>query len=802
MERRGTYRFPFSRYPAVRITIFFIAGILLFYFYEPTFTVVIYIFTGLLLFYALSELFSRKLTLRHWTSLSSFLFLFLILVFGVFRMAIERQSQSSIEKALLEQLDWEKVNISGQVLSISYTATGKMRWDVQVDTTYYNGVTISASHRSRVLADEIDGEEVTLGDRVRLSGMVIPISEKRNPLDFNYKAYLRSQDILVQVKADSLFEVSPNQKIAEWIWWREKALHLVENNFSDQTAPIAKALLIGFKQDLDTRSKSAFARAGLSHIMAVSGLHVGFIIAPFWVIIPYFWSRKQGKAMGLFLLVIILLSYAGITGFSPSVSRASVMAFFLTYGKLYHKINDSINLTAAAAITLLIYDPEQLFEIGFQLSFSAVLIILLILPVIQNLLPYWVRLRWYGKPLMVVVVSLVVQFGLYPLQVFYFGEISLVSPLANALFVPMLGLVVPLSLLALGLAAINPILGFWVNIPSYYFLEGMRKFVMKAATWDWAWTTATLENPFFFVFWLILVLAIASWYIPPLRWKMINLVLAAGCILVAWNVGQQLKPAKLIVTYFDVGQGDAALIQTPKGKNILIDAGVWSPGYNSGRSVILPHLKASGVSKLNAIVLSHPHSDHIGGIVDLINEIEIGKIYNSGYEYDSQLYKTYLEKADEKGIPVEALKEGDVLNIDPSVLILTLAPDGKVHNSDPNEHSVILEVIYGRSEFLFTGDAGMHQEQRVLNKYDDLLNTDVLKVGHHGSRTSSGLEFLNKVTPEFSIISLSEPNRYRHPHKEALQRLSAGRSKLLFTSLEKAVVLESDGNKIRRVHWD
>ncbi|MDZ7805844.1 MAG: DNA internalization-related competence protein ComEC/Rec2 [Gracilimonas sp.] len=801
MERRGTYRFPFSRYPAVRIALFFIAGILLFYFYEPASDVITGGLAGLFILYALSEWVSRRSRMTRWPKVASVLFLLLIVSFGLFRMSVEQESERSVVIALLEELDWEEVEASGQIVSISYTSTGKVRWDVETDTTYYNGVVIPHPYKARVLADEVEGD-ITLGDKVFFSATVIPISEKRNPLDFNYKGYLMSQDISVQLKVDSLFQVTPNKKIAEWVWWREKALELVEKNFSEQTAPIAKALLIGFKQDLDTQSKSAFARAGLSHIMAVSGLHVGFIIAPFWVIIPYFWTRKNGKAMGLLLLVLILISYAGITGFSPSVSRASVMAFFLTYGKLYHKINNSINLTAAAAITLLIYDPEQLFEIGFQLSFSAVLIILLILPVMQNLLPYWVRIQWYGKPLMVVIVSLVVQFGLYPLQVYYFGEISLVSPLANALFVPLLGIVVPLSLLALGITAVIPTLGFWINIPSYYFLEGMREFVMMAASWNWAWTTASLNNPFFFVFWLILIFTIATWHLASLRWKMLNTVLAAACILVSWNLSQELQIAKLTVTYFDVGQGDAALLETPTGKNILIDAGVWSPGYNSGRGVILPHLRSGGIDKLDAIVLSHPHSDHIGGIVDLINEIEIGTIYNSGYDYDSELYKNYLETAAQKGIPIESLKEGDTLNIDPAMVILVLGPDGKIHNSDANEHSVILNVIYGESEFLFTGDAGTHQEKRVLSKYDDLLDTDVLKVGHHGSRTSSGLEFLNKVTPDYSIISLSEPNRYRHPHKEAIQRLSTTRSELLFTSLEKAVILESDGRIIRRIHWD
>lgn len=715
-------------------------------------------------------------------------------------MAFESERETSKTIQLIQLSEWEEIEVTGNIRSISTTSTGKVRWDLAVTETQLGSLVSTQKYKARILADELEAQP-TLGDQVKVNGTVIPVSEKRNPHEFDYKTYLRSQGISVQIKAEELYEVVPNNEILEWVWWREKALDLVEKNFSKQTAPIAKALLVGYKQDLDPDSKRAFARSGLSHIMAVSGLHVGFIVAPFWIIIPYFWTRKHGSVMGLLVLVLLLICYAGITGFSPSVMRASVMAGFLSYGKLFHRVNDSINLTAAAAIVLLVIDPSQLFEIGFQLSFAAVLIILLILPVIQNILPYWVRIRWYGKPLMVIIVSLVVQFGLYPLQVHYFGEISLVSPIANALFVPLLGIVVPLSLVALLITALVPLAGFVINYPSLLFLGWMNDFVTTAATWEWAWTAASLENDLFFIFWLFLIFTISAWNITAIRWKLAIGVMASLCVITSINVVEKLQPAKLGVTFFDVGQGDAALISTPSGKHVLVDAGVWSPSYNSGRSIILPHLKASGIEKLDAVLLSHPHADHIGGIIDLIEEIPIGAIYNSGYEYDSNLYASYLETAREKSVPVISLRAGDTLGIDPAVLFLVMGPEGQRFNSDPNEHSLILNVIYGESEFLFTGDAGIHQERRLLETYGDLLDTDLLKVGHHGSRTSSGNKFLDQVSPKVAIISLAENNRFRHPHPEAVDRLGRSKAELLFTSKERAIIVESDGRTIQRIHW-
>ncbi|MDR9415691.1 MAG: DNA internalization-related competence protein ComEC/Rec2 [Gracilimonas sp.] len=801
MERRDSYQFPFSRYPAVRIAFLLIAGIL-FYHYSGIPLVSISIFLiSVLVFLVGAEWVARNRVSTLWARLSTYLFLAFLFCFGMMRAGLQELSERSKTEQLLAISDWETVKVHGQVHSISYTRSGKERWDLKVDSSVVAGIPSGQDYKARILADEIS-QKVTLGDHISLSGTLIPISEKRNPKAFDYKSYLQSQGITAQVKAETLNGYTPNSRITEWIWWREQALTLVEKNFNEETAPIAKALLIGFKQDLDSDSKQAFARSGLSHIMAVSGLHVGFIVAPFWLIIPYFWTKKYGKILGLLSLVILLYCYAGITGFPSSVLRASVMAAFLTIGKLYNQLNNSVNFMAAAAIVLLIFNPNSLFDIGFQLSFSAVFIILLILPTIQTVLPYWLRTRWYGKPLMVVIISVVVQFGLYPLQVYYFGEISLVSPLANALFVPLLGIVVPLSLTCLIITIIFPLLGYYLNYPSLLFLEQMHSFVTNAATWEWAWASASLGSNLIFLFWIFLVAGIASWYIPALRWKMLMGALATLILIISIHTYDNFQSAKLRVTFFDVGQGDAALLKTPSGHHILVDVGVWSPGFNSGKSTIIPHLNANGVEKLDAVILSHPHADHIGGIIDLMEAIPINVIYNSGYEYDSKLYKKYIETAQRKDIPVKTLKAGDSLAIDPALLMLVYGPEGQIFTSDPNEHSVVVEVIYGATEFLFTGDAGIHQEERILSTYGNFLDTDVLKVGHHGSRTSSGSAFLNQATPLFSIISLGKTNRFRHPHREAVNRLGQTDSELLFTSKEKAVIFASDGEQIERIHWN
>lgn len=799
MKKRSSYKFPVEQFPALRVVMLYMAGILCSQLFVTDLLVLIFSSIGLVAAYFIIEVLSRKTVSIRLTRTSTFLYCLIIFTAGFTINSVNSKKTQTAIEMLISDSEWVEIQISGNVLSISKNSTGAKRLDLTVTSTKLSGFTSEMKFKSRILWD--NDLPVELGDQIEITGTIVPISEPRNPTQFNYKAFLESRNIYTQIRSDSVIQINPDSSLFSWVSIRKKALKLVDQNFDPVTAPIAKALLLGYKNELDGSTKQLFARAGLSHIMAVSGLHVGLIIAPFWLIIPYFWTKKHGTKIGLVLLILILVLYAGITGFSVSVLRASVMAVLLTYGKLFSKSSDSLNLMGIAALVILLFDPSQLFEIGFQLSFSAVLIILLVLPVIQNVIPYWVRIKWYGAPIMVIIISLVVQLGLYPLQAFYFGEVSLISPLANALFVPLLGLIVPLSLLALIISSVVPVFGFFINYPSLIFLEALNDFVSFSSQLSGAWFEVQKPGMSTFLFWISFVLMIGSWRNPNIKWKLMAVSLFFLFFLPLDSALRSLEPPKMTVTVLDVGQGDAAFLQTPTGKNILIDAGVWSPGSNSGKQILLPFFKENNIQKLNAVFLSHPHADHIGGIKDLINEIDIDTIYNSGFEYESNLYRDYISLANSKEIPVISLNAGTTIDIDESLLILVLGPEKGKFNNDPNQHSLVLNIIHGENEFLFTGDAGEDQERRLVENYGHLLDTDFLKVGHHGSKTSSELFFLQEVTPEVAVVSVAEKNRFGHPHPEAVERLESTHSDIYYTSRDKALIFESDGKSIQRVKW-
>jgi len=429
-----------------------------------------------------------------------------------------------------------------------------------------------------------------------------------------------------------------------------------------------------------------------------------------------------------------------------------------------------------------------------------VYVILLVIPVVQHIIPNRIRHRWYEGLIMIVVVSVVVQLGLYPLLSYYFGEFSLAGPLANAVIIPGLTFIVPFALFLLPVSAFFPTVGYLLNAPSRWFFEFLQWFVEQASSWGWSWIQTPTTGTFIFLIWGAAILLVASLPIAKLRWKMGVVFLLVLCMQQGVHLYQQFQSPTLKVTMLDLGQGDAAFIQTPGGKHFLIDAGRWTPDYNSAQYVIIPHLKALGVEKLDGVFLSHPHADHIGGITELLDTIPIDTIYNSGFPYDSELYKTYIQKAADKNVPVKSLEAGTQLSLDNTMRFFVYGPSPANSYSDPNEHSLVIELIYGQTEFLFTGDGGQAQETLLTKNFGELIDTDFLKVGHHGSKTASSQPFLDIATPQVAAVSLGKNNRFSHPHPRAVRHLKQNSREVVYTSTAGALQFSSDGETILYKH--
>lgn len=713
------------------------------------------------------------------------------------------------DELVLRYFEPDDLTFFGSVLSDRLTRTGNRLLTVAVDSVHINGLPEwRRPFRSEVmllerywLESQGSAHPPATGAYLHFKGNLETLPLPRNPNQFDYASFLSRQGIYSRIFVSTVDRHVASGSISFWINQRMRIRAYLSRLFSVDNAGLARAIILGDRSGLDTELRTAFSRAGLAHLMAVSGMHVGFVLLPVWFILP--WFRKSGlfRFTGLVLGGSLLFAYAGLTGFSVSVSRASLMAFFLMIARLFHKPGTSMNILGAAAFLLLLIDPLMLFDVGFQLSFIAVIIILTLLPGTRYLLPPHHRYRKTGALFQFVMVSVLVQGGLYPLLVYYFQEFSVAGPLSNTLAVPFVQFMFLWSFASLGLSAVAPSSAVLMNTPGDFILTNLTRYVEWISSQPSSYIETTLPGLWIFGIWFFGIAALASVRIPGLRWKMTAAMLVSILFFQMGRAVEMVKKPVLTITFYDVGQGDAVLLQTPGGLRYLYDAGVWSPTSNSAERVLLPELKAMGIRKLDGVILSHPHADHIGGIVALIENMPIDTIYQSPAVYDSRLYHTYMSLASERNIPVRLLQTGDVIATDPAMPMLALAPSVKIPAQDPNNQSVVLMVLYGNNRMLLTGDAEKEAEDFLIYVFGDFLQSELLKVGHHASKTSSTQPFLSHVNARYAVASLGLRNRYNHPHPEATSRLIESEVKVLYTSLEGAVIFRTDGNRFNLVPW-
>lgn len=703
------------------------------------------------------------------------------------------------------------------------------------------------------------------GDRVSLEGTARRPDPASNYGGFDYRSYLFKKKIhwtLTVKGADGVLHGSG--KGAGWAlrllrWndaWREGAAGIIQRLFPGEEAGYMKGLLIGSREELDPERYREFSGLGLTHILAISGLHVAVFA---WAVAAFLRSlRATRETAGKWLMASIPL-YVLFTGASPSVVRAGLTAMAALWAAGRGWSRDALSFLGAAATAMLVWNPSFVTDVGFQLSFLVTAGLIAGVPLVMKLLPA-------GPPVIrsSLAVALASQCVSFPLTVFYFNQFSLLSLAANLILVPVISFVVtPLGYGALLAGLIWSRAGTAIALPVSWINRGTFWCVDRLDGLSWGrliWPTPP-------VWWVAVYYGLAGgllycgWRYSQLqelekngvylsvdgpgslrRWRR---ALGAGGLLLLALLVWGYTPSRLAgggtgtVSFLDVGQGDAAYIRTPGGKHILIDGGgtplFRKPGeewknrrdpYEVGRRTVVPLLKKRGVHKLDYILVSHEDTDHIGGLTAVLEEIPVDAILFNGTLKRSPAAESMFKAALERGVRLVPVHEGTELVLDKRTTLTVLNPPlpegmpGIGLVEDQNGSTVVGLLRMNGARFLFTGDIGNEEEARIMERLRNgsteaaglkpglgtearAITTgneaDIMKVAHHGSKNSSSPEWLAYWSPALSVISAGRNNIYGHPHRSVLERLAEAGSKVLRTDLQGEVQIAVEPTGLLRV---
>lgn len=632
------------------------------------------------------------------------------------------------------------------------------------------------------------------GDRVRVDAALEMPSSPRNAGVFDYAAYLRRRGIQRvawvkrrgQVRVTKIGQGAMSARAIAAV--RHHVSRCVRANLSGAPAAILQGVLLGDRSALDDDVREAFTRAGVAHVLAVSGLHVGLIAA------GAFFSLRVvgcGRRVTGCLTLLLVWGYAVVTGGSASVVRAATMATTVLGGGLFDREGNALNGLGFAGFVLLAWRPGDLHDVGFQLSFGATAGILLFYRPIRRVLP--MKDRAIGRFVFdSLAVSLAAQVGTVPIVVGTFGALSIVGLVANLVVVPLFGAATGLGLAAVVGGSMVSVLGTVLNGASWLFLSSGLWLTRLAASPSWA-TLATppLTGPLTvaYLFFCLLISDVA-------RRRFGCVCLCGGLLALNVHVWNDLwRPHDLQMHVLDVGQGDAIFLRFPNGRTMLVDGGPRTRSYDAGERVVLPFLRYAGVTRLDVVVASHPHSDHIGGLVSVLEQMPVGSYIDAGQPYDSWMAGRIRAVIAERGVDYVVVAAGDSLSGLGGWGGAVLLPTASFVNEEGsapvglNNGSVVIRLTRGDQSILLTGDTE-HETDAALAAWGERAKARILKVAHHGSRTSSSSVFLGAVQPEVALISCGIDNKFKHPSPEVVARFGALDIRVERTDLVGAIHLD------------
>ena len=733
--------------------------------------------------------------IKQWKITTALLFLIIFLI-GIFNYNLNSKPIGTNHVANF--IEDKRITIIGTVLDKTYYYDQE-KISLKIKVKEIERENLNIKIKGLILVNTYLGNcPYEYGDVLKIKGKLEKPIGKNNFGEFDYELYLAQERIFTYL---NIWTEKDIQKIGEEnsnfftyfsMLVRNKIKKIIEQTLQKPYNYLLIGMMLGEKGLIPPEIKEIFAEAGIMHILAVSGLHVGIIAAALFFLLNFL---KLPKKLKFTILILFLIIYASITGYQPSVLRATIMFALLIGGKLINRNRNLFLSLFLAAFLILLSNPLVLYDAGFLLSFMVTFFLIYLSPILQEQLSK--VLVWIKDPLSISIASWI---GIFPLSAYFFNKVSIISIVVNIFIVPLTGI-------ALILGFITFFIGL-VSIPLAYLIANINFFVLKMilliskyfSLLSFSFIYTAQPSIFvIFLYYIMIFLAIEIFYkkiFPPkMKIKATILILSAVLVVIIVQVFSPVDNLK--VNFINVGEGDCILIEAPKKYNILIDGG-GTPlsDFDVGGKVVIPYLRRKGINKINLLILTHPHLDHLEGLLAVLREFKVEMVLDSGLICNIPEYREFISNIKKEGILYHQARAGDnfIFNNNLEIILLNPLYNSDFYNeSDFNNASIVVKLLYKNTDFLFTGDIENTTENNLLI-WQNILKSDVLKIAHHGSSNSSSLEFLEKVNPIITIISTGK-NNFGHPSEKIIERLKDKNIPVYRTDQNGTVIIRTNGQE-------
>ena len=738
----------------------------------------------------------RKIIIKAYEDMGAFVVIFFTLIMGFMLMSNEITTRNHIY-----DLKENTVIVQGKIYKIENTAFGK--------NIYLKGVEVENGEKNvsvkRIFANTEKIPNVKIGNIIKVRGKLRQFEEAANKGNFDSRKYYLSLGFYGKIEAGTIEVINSEYSgIRQGLYeLRREIIERLEKLCSDNKGifsiinnknGIIGAIILGDKTDLDSDIKELYSVSGIAHILAISGLHISFIGMAIYRLL----RRRFRFLFSAAVSIPVVLSFGIMSGFGISTIRSIIMFILKIIGEVLGRKYDAITAISLAGLVLLVQNPFVVCNSGFQMSFGAIIAIVLILPIVEEIL------NTDNKIIKVLSANFTISLVMNPILAWNYYELPTFSFLLNIVVVPLMSVVIVSSIVGIFCSCIMFGFGKVVIFPGCGILElytFLCNIINKSSV-----TSIVVGQPkvtIIIVYYAILLVVlfglknIRTKYTRAEKERNIikketglvlekkakkerrikgqNVKLRLACIvgfLLLNCLIYYIPNPGFYITFINVGQGDGILIHGDNGTKVMVDGGSTSE-KQVAKNCIVPYLKAEGIGTIDYSIITHTDKDHISGILEILennnsNRIRIKNLVMPDINMKDDTYNELIEKAKLKKINVLYIKKGDTLSLG-KTKIKCIYPETTTTASDKNDYCTVLSVKNKTSKILLTGDISKEIEEKIKDDIEE--NYTVLKVAHHGSNYSSSEKFLKKVNPKYSIISVGKNNSYGHPGNETMERL-------------------------------